>query len=142
MIIPLILILAYPCFFLLGKIAGLHWAKKQVHQLLAAEMDKNEKLNHIRPAIEGCKHIDPDDGTCTHPDAVMAECHYGAPCPTRDEIFEENAMLRKEIKAFIDDFKMNFVLDDGQIVDDPDSLLEEFYIRFREIIKTIEESEG
>lgn len=34
----------------------------------------------LRP-IPDCKHIDPDDGTCGHPDAYSPECWRGADCP-------------------------------------------------------------
>lgn len=34
----------------------------------------------LRP-VPGCGHIDPDDGTCGHPEAHSPECHRWADCP-------------------------------------------------------------
>ncbi|MFE3031537.1 DUF5131 family protein [Streptomyces canus] len=36
----------------------------------------------LRPA-PGCGRVDPEDGTCTHPDAMTPECHRWADCPAR-----------------------------------------------------------
>jgi len=39
---------------------------------------------YLRPGGPSCPHVDSEDGTCSHDDAMTPECHPGSDCPMRN----------------------------------------------------------
>ena len=55
---------------------------KVAHRFVSMEplLGAVEISEYMRPKY-GCNYIDPEDGSCTHPDMPTPECHLGADCP-------------------------------------------------------------